>query len=308
MDTNELIKALAADTRPPAASLSSVWWGAAGLAIALAAAVFFATLGPRPDIAAAAETPRFLFKFVVTITLAVSAFGLARALSRPGETWRKAMPYLAAAPALIAMAVIVELVRSAAGHVVGQVGRHQQHCLPDLHSADRHWPARHLPAGATPRRADETSLRRGGRGTACRRHRGHLLRRPVHGRFPAFRRHLVHDRHRRACPRWSRHRQPVCPLVGACEPQQTGQDGLSRPSRCPSLSKCHRDRAANAHSVLGAGGADGIRTHDLDGANVALSQLSYGPGTIMTPRRVPAGLLGLVEPMGIEPTTSRVRF
>jgi hypothetical protein len=27
----------------------------------------------------------------------------------------------------------------------------------------------------------------------------------------------------------------------------------------------------------GVGGADGIRTHDLDGANVALSQLSYGP-------------------------------
>jgi hypothetical protein len=109
MDTNELIKALAADTRPPAASLSSVWWGAAGLAIALAAAVFFAMLGPRPDIAAAAETPRFLFKFVVTITLAVSAFGLARALSRPDGTWREAMPYLAAAPALLAIAVIVEI-------------------------------------------------------------------------------------------------------------------------------------------------------------------------------------------------------
>ena len=91
MDTNELIKALAADTRPPAPSLSSVWWGAVGLGIGLAAAVFFALLGPRPDIAAAAETPRFLFKFVVTITLAVSAFGVARALSRPGEAWRKAV-------------------------------------------------------------------------------------------------------------------------------------------------------------------------------------------------------------------------
>jgi hypothetical protein len=33
------------------------------------------------------------------------------------------------------------------------------------------------------------------------------------------------------------------------------------------------------------GGADGIRTHDLDGANVALSQLSYGPGTNTRPRR-----------------------
>jgi hypothetical protein len=110
MDTNELIKALAADTRPPALSLSSVWSGAAGLAIALAAAVFFALLGPRPDIAAAAETPRFLFKFVVTITLAVSAIGVARALSRPGESWRKAVPYLAAAPALMTMAMILEIV------------------------------------------------------------------------------------------------------------------------------------------------------------------------------------------------------
>ena len=34
----------------------------------------------------------------------------------------------------------------------------------------------------------------------------------------------------------------------------------------------------------GFGGADGIRTHDLDGANVALSQLSYGPS-----RPAPAG-------------------
>jgi hypothetical protein len=108
MDTNDLIKVLVADTRRPV-SLSSVWWSAASLAIAAAAVVFFATLGPRPDIAAAAETPRFLFKFVVTIALAVTAFGLARALMRPEETGRKLAPYLAAAPVLLALAVIVEL-------------------------------------------------------------------------------------------------------------------------------------------------------------------------------------------------------
>lgn len=110
MDTNELIKALAADTRQPVTSLSSVWWSAAGLAIAFAAVAFFATLGPRPDIAAATETPRFLFKFVVTITLAASAFRCVRALSRPGGNWRRALPWLAAAPVLLAIAVIVELV------------------------------------------------------------------------------------------------------------------------------------------------------------------------------------------------------
>lgn len=109
METNELIRALASDARLRGASSSSVWWGAVGLAIALAAAIFFPTLGPRPDIATAAETPRFLFKFVVTITLAVSAFGLVRMLSRPAETSRRAMLYLMTAPALIVMAVIVEL-------------------------------------------------------------------------------------------------------------------------------------------------------------------------------------------------------
>jgi hypothetical protein len=109
MDTDDLIKALAADTERPAVSLLSVWWGAASLAIALAAVVFFMTLGPRPDFAAAAETPRFLFKFVVAIILAVSAFGVARSVSRPEESWDKAAPYLAAAPVLMAAGVIMEL-------------------------------------------------------------------------------------------------------------------------------------------------------------------------------------------------------
>ncbi len=110
MDTNELIGTLAADARRPATPLSTAWWAATGLAIALAAAAFSAILGPRPDIATAAETYRFLFKFLVTITLAASAFGCVRALSRPGENWRRAVPYLAAAPALIAMAIVVELI------------------------------------------------------------------------------------------------------------------------------------------------------------------------------------------------------
>ena len=109
MDTSELIRTLATDTRRPATPVSTAWWWAAGLAIALAAATFFAMLGPRPDIATAAETYRFLFKFLVAITLSVSAFSCARALSRPGENWRKVILSLAVAPALIAMAVVVEL-------------------------------------------------------------------------------------------------------------------------------------------------------------------------------------------------------
>ena len=109
MDTNEFIRRLAADTRRQATPVSSAWWWAVGVAIALAAAVFFAMLGPRSDIKSAAETLRFLFKFLLTITLAASAFSCVRTMSRPGESWRKSIPYLAVAPALIAMAVIVEL-------------------------------------------------------------------------------------------------------------------------------------------------------------------------------------------------------
>ena len=86
-----------------------MWWVAVSLAITFAGAVFLAMLGPRPDIATAAESIRFLSKFLITITLAASAFGCARALSRPGETWRRSVPCLAAAPALIVIAVIVEL-------------------------------------------------------------------------------------------------------------------------------------------------------------------------------------------------------
>ncbi|KXF74731.1 hypothetical protein ATN84_22830 [Paramesorhizobium deserti] len=109
MDTNELIKALAADTQPRKPSLSTTWRSAVAIAIAAAAIVFFVTLGPRLDIAAAAETIRFLFKFVVTVVLAASAFIAAQALSRPGSAWRRALPYLAAAPVLLVLAIILEL-------------------------------------------------------------------------------------------------------------------------------------------------------------------------------------------------------
>jgi hypothetical protein len=109
MDTNELIKALAADNSRRGGALPAVWWSAVGLSVVIATIVFLAVLGVRPDIAAATETVRFLFKFVVTMTLAASAFGLVRALSRPGEGWRDAVPYLAVSPLLLAFAVMAEL-------------------------------------------------------------------------------------------------------------------------------------------------------------------------------------------------------
>jgi hypothetical protein len=107
MDTSDLIKVLAADAKRPVVSLPGLWRKAAGVATALAAIAFAALLDPRPDIATAAQTPRFLMKFAISIALALSAFGIAQALLRPEGTWRH--PSLALAPALALLAIIFEL-------------------------------------------------------------------------------------------------------------------------------------------------------------------------------------------------------
>lgn len=109
MNTDALINALSMDNRRTAMPLTAAWWAALACAVLLAAAVFFLTLGPRPDIAEAANTPRFGFKFVVTLALAAGAFIAARRLSRPDVPVRRAMPWLAAAPLLVIGAVCAEL-------------------------------------------------------------------------------------------------------------------------------------------------------------------------------------------------------
>ncbi|MER9235804.1 NrsF family protein [Mesorhizobium sp. M0622] len=109
MRTEDLIKALDADARSKALPLGAAWWLATGAAIVIAAAVFWLTIGPRPDIAFAMHTMRFLSKFVFTIALAVSAFVLVRALSAPGASTGRAAIWMIIAPLLVIVAVILEL-------------------------------------------------------------------------------------------------------------------------------------------------------------------------------------------------------
>ncbi len=93
--------------------MAGAWSAAGAAAVALAAIVFFGVLGARSDIAAAAETFRFLFKFVVTVALAASAFGLLKMLSRPdAEPHRTG---LAVAPMLLAAGIVAELAVSPLG-------------------------------------------------------------------------------------------------------------------------------------------------------------------------------------------------
>jgi len=109
MKTDDLINALSADGRSAAMPLDRAWMLAAATAVVLAAIAFFVMLGPRHDITVAAQTTRFLFKFVVTTALAGSAWVAIRAASRPEGIGPKAVAGLALAPALIVGAIILEL-------------------------------------------------------------------------------------------------------------------------------------------------------------------------------------------------------
>jgi hypothetical protein len=109
METAKLIEALKADAGRKPAPIARVWTAVAAIAMAIAGVVFFAVLGMRADIAAAAETMRFLFKFVVTLALFATAAAALFALARPAEGSRRAW-LLLLAPVLLVMAVILEMI------------------------------------------------------------------------------------------------------------------------------------------------------------------------------------------------------
>jgi hypothetical protein len=107
--TNDLITALAQDA-PVRWRLGKAVAAAMAGGAAVAGAIFFIGIGVRPDVMQAMDTVRYLFKFVVTLTLAVTATGLILHLARPGVplgAWRWA---LIAAPALLVAAVVAEMI------------------------------------------------------------------------------------------------------------------------------------------------------------------------------------------------------
>jgi hypothetical protein len=88
------------------------------------------TIGPRPDIAAAAATWRFDLKFVVTLTLAGTAFLLLRRAIYPGELEKAPLWTISAAPVLLLAAVAVELsLLPASRWGTTAVGANWWHCL-----------------------------------------------------------------------------------------------------------------------------------------------------------------------------------
>jgi hypothetical protein len=97
METDQLIRTLAADNAYRARPVGLVLAVALLSAAPVSVAMFFAGLGVRPDVMAAMHNPFFDLKLAVTLALAISAIAVVLHLSRPeaslqGWAWLLLIP------------------------------------------------------------------------------------------------------------------------------------------------------------------------------------------------------------------------
>jgi hypothetical protein len=88
METDQLIRTLAADSAHRARPVGMVLTLALLAAAPVSMAIFFASLGVRPDVMTAMHNPFFDLKFAVTLALAISAVAIGLHLSRPEASLR----------------------------------------------------------------------------------------------------------------------------------------------------------------------------------------------------------------------------
>ena len=97
METDQLIRTLAADNAHRARPVGFVLALALLAAAPVSLAMFFTSLGVRPDVMTAMHNPFFDLKFAVTLALAISAIAIGLHLSRPeasprGWAWLLLIP------------------------------------------------------------------------------------------------------------------------------------------------------------------------------------------------------------------------
>jgi hypothetical protein len=127
--TDELITLLANDRLPRWRLWSGLVVGVL-VGTIVAATLFFAKIGFRPDIAEAVHSSRFLFKFVVTISLATTAIVVTLRLARPDDNLRSKSSPLLVAPILLACGVGIELSILPSGQWMSNlVGHNARFCL-----------------------------------------------------------------------------------------------------------------------------------------------------------------------------------
>lgn len=133
MRTDDLVHALVADNATRVASLRHVLAWTVAAAFVVSTVIFMAMLGPRPDAIQSLGSLRFDLKFVETLLLAATAGTLVLRLMRPevrGGVW---LLLLLAAPAVLVVAVLVELfVLPPAGWEMATIGKNWWICLTSI--------------------------------------------------------------------------------------------------------------------------------------------------------------------------------
>jgi hypothetical protein len=128
--TSELIAALAADPIPEPIRLGRRVAAALAIGFVGSVALFTVLTGPRPDIAAAAQTVRFNLKFVDAFAFALPSLLLTLRLARPDAKPRTLALWLIAPLVLLAAGVFVELMVIPQDEWLHRlVGTKSMHCL-----------------------------------------------------------------------------------------------------------------------------------------------------------------------------------
>jgi hypothetical protein len=108
--TDDLIKALAADAPMKATPIERALLLALLAGLAVSVALFLIRFGVRPDVSQALGTVRYPFKFLVTLSLAIPAVICAYKLSRPDGQLGAWAIALFAAPTLLGLGLVLELI------------------------------------------------------------------------------------------------------------------------------------------------------------------------------------------------------
>ena len=130
MKTEDLIRALAADSMQPTIPVGRHLLRGFLAGAVLAVVVFTLTLQARSDLSKALRSPAFIYKLVVAASLAVTAGCLLSECARPLPIRGGRRTILLVAPVLLAFAVAVELYVQPAGLWLSRlVGQNATHCL-----------------------------------------------------------------------------------------------------------------------------------------------------------------------------------
>jgi hypothetical protein len=107
--TDDLIRALAADSEVHPMPLRRAFVAAMIPGVAIAFGLYLVILGPRPHFLGLLTEPRFVFKLCLAFLLVALSANLFMRLGKPGAEIRRAALLLAIVPALLAAANLAEL-------------------------------------------------------------------------------------------------------------------------------------------------------------------------------------------------------